>query len=127
MEKSQSFIKIADKTLEVEIADDAEERSQGLMKRTYLSEKKGMFFIHEKSSILNYWMKNMEISIDIIFIDNEFNIVKIYKTVPPCEEEKCITYSSEKEAKYVLEVQAGFCEENGVGVGDVIEFHNSPL
>src|SRR5690554_4328328 len=57
-----------DVELEVEIADSPEERSRGLMYRTYLDPKGGMLFIFSDSELRSFWMKNTLISLDMIFI-----------------------------------------------------------
>ncbi len=108
------------KEISVEIADSYAERENGLMFRKNLDKDKGMFFIFEDSAIRNFWMKNTYIPLDIIFIDENFAIVNIAENAQPCINEPCQTYSSLKPAKYVLEVNAGFSEENGIREGEKI-------
>jgi len=67
-------------------------------------------------------MKNMEISLDIIFIQNNGMISHIEKDVPPCEENPCTKYKTEKPVRYVLELISGFAEKYGVNVGGRIVF-----
>ena len=105
--------------INVEIADDNEERMQGLMFRENLDENEGMFFIFENESYQTFWMKNTLISIDIIFIDKNFEIIDI-KSAVPCKEDPCKLYKSSKPAKYVLEVNSNFTIKNNVKLGDKI-------
>lgn len=109
--------------INVEIADDAQERGKGLMFREKLNEHDGMLFIFDNENYLSFWMKNTLIPLDIIFIDNNFKIVDIKNTVP-CKQDPCTLYISSKPAMYVLEVNANFTSKNNVGVGDKIILGN---
>ena len=106
IENGNDLIKI-----NVEIADDNEERMQGLMFRENLDENEGMFFIFENESYQTFWMKNTLIPLDIIFIDKNFEIIDI-KNAVPCKEDPCQFYKSSKPAKYVLEVNSNFTIKN---------------
>ena len=108
------------KCVEVEIADEESERTRGLMFRTSLDENKGMLFVFDKSENYPFWMKNTLIPLNIIWIGENFKIVYIANAVP-CREEPCEIYNPQKNAKYVVEVNEGFVEENGVEVGDEVE------
>ncbi len=103
--------------VQIEIADDNEERMKGLMFRENLGENSGMLFIFEDESTQSFWMKNTLIPLDIIFINEGFEIVDI-KNAVPCTADPCRIYSSEKPAKFVLEVNSGFAAKNGISIGD---------
>jgi uncharacterized membrane protein (UPF0127 family) len=105
--------------IKVEIADSAEERSYGLMFKEFLDENSGMLFVFDDENYRNFWMKNTLISLDIIFISEDLEIVDI-KYAVPCLEDPCVSYKSSKPAKYVLEVNGDFTIENDVGLGDKI-------
>ncbi|MCH7568166.1 MAG: DUF192 domain-containing protein [Nanoarchaeota archaeon] len=108
----------------VEIADDDEERQQGLMFRESLEQDKGMFFVFPKNDIYPFWMKNTLIPLDIIWIDENRIVVFISKNVQPCVADPCQIIEPEKEALYVLELNAGTSDEIGLEVGDEVEFRN---
>ena len=114
IDNGQSLIKI-----NVEIADDNDERSKGLMFREKLDESSGMFFIFENEENRTFWMKNTLIPLDIIFIDENFEIVDV-KYALPCKADSCALYKSAKPSKYVLEVNANFSAGNGINIGDKI-------
>lgn len=110
-------------SIEIEIADQEDERMQGLMYRHYLPENAGMFFIFDHEELRSFWMKNTYISLDIIYINSDMEIVSIQKYTQPKS-----TYSlpSEKPAKYVLEVTAGYTDQYDIKPGDRIEYSYSP-
>ena len=106
-----------ERCFEVEIANTDEERQKGLMFRETLDEDKGMLFIFEEEGIYPFWMKNTLITLDIIWINKEGEIVFIANAVP-CEIEPCQIYNPNKEALYVLEVNSGIANEIGLKAGD---------
>jgi uncharacterized protein len=105
--------------LDIEIADNDDERMRGLMYRQSLPENAGMLFIFSNDEDRSFWMKNTFISLDIIYINSKKEIVSIQKYTQPKS-----TYSipSEKPAMYVLEVNAGFTDKHGINPGDKIDF-----
>ncbi len=109
-------------TLLLEIANTPKSRETGLMYRKNLDETRGMFFIFKNSDIRSFWMKNMSIPIDIIFIDEHFVIKTIFRSVEPCREEPCEMYTSMFKSRYVLETKSGFCKKFGVTEAERIEY-----
>ena len=108
---------------DVEIADSKEERVRGLMFREKLEEGKGMLFIFEQEDIHSFWMKNTRISLDIIWISKDKEIVFISKNAQPCKGgDACPTINPEKSALYVLEINAGLVDKTGVKIGDKADF-----
>lgn len=108
----------SDTCVDVEVVDTPSQRARGLMYRESLAENEGMLFVFEKSDKYSFWMKNTYIPLDIIWIDEE-KVVHIEHALP-CTKDPCISYKTDRAAKYVLEVNAGFVEKNGVVVGDEV-------
>jgi uncharacterized membrane protein (UPF0127 family) len=110
----------------VEVPDDLEEFTRGLMFRNHLPWNAGMLFAYydDIAAVFgteeprSFWMKNTLIPLDLIFVDSSSKIVEIKENVPPCEQEECPSYPSQEPAQYVLEVNAGFVQENDVRLGD---------
>lgn len=100
----------------VEIADEVEERAQGLMGRETLPPDHGMLFLFEYQDILTFWMKDTLIPLDILFFDSQGNLVST-STMQPCTEDPCSKYSSSVAAGIALEVNAGFIQANDIGAG----------
>lgn len=105
--------------IDVELATNDDERMQGLMYRKSMDDNKGMLFIFDKEEEQSFWMKNTIMSLDIIYINSEFKIVKIYKGTTPFSEN---SLPSGKPTKYVVEVAAGFTDRYKIKEGDKIMF-----
>ena len=110
-------VKIENFMFKVEIADTKEKRKNGLMFRSSLNKDQGMLFILPESSIANVWMKNTELSLDIMFISEENIIVDLLKEVMPLSEK---IYTSKMAAKYILEINSGLIDKLGVNIGDEV-------
>lgn len=117
-----SSVNINDNMIIVEIADDNEERIQGLMFRDELDYNSGMLFVFNNEKIRSFWMKNTYIPLDMIFISSNKTIVDIHENTEPCKTVGCKSYISNKPARYVLEVNSGYVSEKGFKVGDEVEF-----
>lgn len=79
-----------------------------------LPESKGMLFIFENNEPRSFWMANTPLSLDIIFVNNEGEIVRIHHSAQPFSEKNV---KSDKPAKYVIETNAGYCISNDIQEG----------
>jgi hypothetical protein len=113
-------VTVGSTTVYAEAADTPAEREMGLMNRTYLNEEAGMLFIFPTQEQQSFWMKNMRIPLDIVFITADKHVLEIYASVPPCTSDPCALYTSSAPIKYVLEVNSGFCAQNGIASGDPV-------
>lgn len=120
--QKQSEVLINEKAFNTEIADNNIERAKGLMFRKSLDESSGMLFIFPNSEKHSFWMKNTFIPLDIIWIDEDLEIVYIHKNAQPCRE-TCNSIIPDKEAKYVLEINAGLVEKYGIKIGNGVEIN----
>lgn len=103
-------------TVPVETADDPEERARGLMDRDDLAPGTGMLFVFSEPQMLNFWMKNTRIPLEILYFDAEGMFVNVL-SMEPCEDDPCPAYPSAALAQYALEVNPGFRDEHGIGIG----------
>lgn len=104
----------------IEIAETKEEKQTGLMHRKHLGEEQGMLFLFKNSKKRFFWMKNTSIPLDIIYVNDNQAIVSIYRNTKPFSEKGL---SSRNNAKFVVEVNSGYCKKHGIRVGDSITFH----
>jgi uncharacterized membrane protein (UPF0127 family) len=109
-------------TITAEIAATDEKRQLGLMYRKTINPDQGMLLVFEQENLYSIWMKNMNIPLDILWLDGEKRIVHIERNVPPCKEDPCPTYTSQLPAKYVLELKTGSVNEHRLKMYDRIEF-----
>ena len=106
-------ISVEDKEYTVEIAKTEEERAKGLQNRKSLGDSEGMLFVFDKPQTVGFWMDKTEIPLDIIFIDEDEEVISVYKGKPFSKE-----IVEEDDVKYVLEVN----QNSGIKEGDEIEF-----
>jgi uncharacterized membrane protein (UPF0127 family) len=98
---------------------------KGLMFRDSMPPKRGMLFVHPEENIFHYWMYQTKIPLDIIWMDHDRRIVEMSMDTPPCKStsaKECPNFGGNFKSKYVLEVNAGVAKENGLKVGDTLEF-----
>jgi uncharacterized protein len=109
--------------IKAEVVQTDKERALGLMNRYNLNEDEGMLFIFDNEHTHSFWMKNTHISLDIIWINKNFEIVDIIQA-EPCIEIECEIYTPRDKALYVLEVNKGFSLKNGIIIGNKITIKN---
>ncbi len=117
---SSYLVTIGKTRVYAEAATTPAELETGLMNRTFLNENAGMLFVFQTEQKQSFWMKNMRISLDIVFITTDMHVLDIYQSVPPCTADPCVSYASNAPIKYVLEVNAGFSEQHGIASGDTV-------
>lgn len=106
-------------TVDIEIAETDEERAKGLMDRKTMTDTQGMLFIFPAPEEQSFWMKNTYISLDIMYVDENYEIVSIQKYAAPLSEESLPSF---KKAQYVVEVIAGYTDLKKIKYGDKIAF-----
>ena len=114
-------------TLELEKADEPEERRKGLMNRETLENGTGMIFVWEDSENRSFWMKDTYIPLDMIFVTAEKTIrtIKEADPEPNVSDEQLKTYSSEGPVRYVIEARQNFTERKGIEEGHSVSFNIS--
>jgi len=116
-------VQIAGKTIQVDLAVTPAEQEQGLSSRQGLAENMGMLFVFGSSDKYQFWMKDMNFPIDMIWIREDMKVVYIKKNaLPALYPETYGPGTNDADAKYVLEVVSGFSDKNNLQVGDAVLF-----
>ena len=118
---NKKIMMISDVLITVEISNTQEKRMRGLSGREYLPKKTGMLFVFDKIERHGIWMKDMNFSIDIIWINENDEIIYIIENAQP--ESYPDVFLPLTPSKYVLEVNAGFVKENKIKMGDKVVFY----
>jgi uncharacterized membrane protein (UPF0127 family) len=105
--------------VDVALALNDEQRQLGLMNVHRLPSNKGMLFIFDEQAPLSFWMANTPLSLDIIFVNEDMQIVRIHSNTRPYSRQQ---YPSERPARYVVEVIAGFTAQHDIQEGHFIAF-----
>ena len=107
-------------TFKVEVAKTVEERRNGLMYRKKLYNNEGMLFIFPREKIIQLWMKNTYIPLDVIFISENKVIVDIKKNMEKLSE---TIVKSKVKSRYALEFNAGLINKLDIEIGDKVLFN----
>ena len=105
-----------------QLAQTDEDRQRGLMFRDKINRDQGMLFVFAREGTYGFWMKNVNFSLDILWLNADRRIVHIQAHVPPCDQPDCPTYTPDRQALYVLEIKAGEAERRRLKLFDRLEF-----
>lgn len=124
-------IVLGSETFKLEVAADYAKRTKGLMNRKTIEDHGGMIFIYRESAVLRFWMKNCITDMDIIYLDRTGKITAMHemkkeplKGANETElqyENRLRSYSSNKPARYVLEIKPGSNKRLKLKVGQKIK------
>lgn len=106
--------------IKVELAKTPASQQQGLSDRKSLGTNQGMLFIFPQDEPHQFWMKDMNFPLDIIWLDKDGKILGIAAKVATSTFPD--TIPSPGPIRQVLEVNAGYAEKNELTVGDFIHF-----
>ncbi len=121
--KSDRVLSIEDKVdYYIEIKDEPVGMARGLSGREQLEENQGMLFVYPRPEKPLFWMKDMNFSLDFVWI-NDFKVVGLSENIPHPEANNGETYRlrPENPANMVLEINAGEIAKNGLKIGDSIK------
>jgi uncharacterized protein len=119
-------VKLPDGTVvQCEVVYRPEDMARGMMFRESLPARRGMLFLHTQPSNTQYWMYQVKIPLDIIFMNRERHIVEMSLNTPPCPSKnprECPSYGGKATYWMVLEIAGGEAAKHNLKVGDVLEF-----
>jgi len=108
---------IANQRIMLEVARKLHQKEKGLMYRTSLAADRGMVFVYEPPKPVSFWMRNMKIPLDMVFLrDGQVKLLKV--NVPPCSTNSCPIYETDIAIDQVVELRAGRAAQLGLKIGD---------
>jgi uncharacterized membrane protein (UPF0127 family) len=119
--RTHQTVSFGENTFRVEVVDTLPLRQQGLSGRDSLQSNAAMLFIFDENAEHGIWMKDMNFSIDIIWLDENRRIVNIEKNVAPSTFPE--VFRPSVDARYVLEIANGQAEKNNLRLGDQAQFN----
>jgi len=99
------------------IADSDVERQRGLMFRSELSDDEGMLFDYEEVQSVSMWMRNTEIPLDLLFISDSGEILKIISNAQPYS---LRSLPSDFPVLGVLELRGSLARDAGIRPGHIV-------
>lgn len=109
-------IYVGDVAVDVSVADEQHERILGLSGTPSLDDFEGKLFIFDHAAKHGIWMKDMLFPIDILWFNNELELIHIEKNVEPRTYPN--VFAPQEDARFVLEVNAFFVNTLKIEVGD---------
>lgn len=119
----ESVLVIGGKELSVGIANTESERVLGLGRCSQVPVGHGLYFPFEEPTLASFWMKDMIIPIDIIWIA-QGRVVDIEENVPPpsvnVQEADLPQYRPPVPVDAVLEIGGGQASKQGITIGTLL-------
>jgi len=113
-------VELGDRIIGLEVARTREQQTIGLMHRERMPDDRGMLFPFSPPRPVSFWMKNVLIPLDMVFI-YQGEVVAILREVPPCETEPCPTYGPGRQpVDAVIELRGGLADTLGIQIGDSV-------
>lgn len=106
-------IKLGDKEYNVKEAKTQEEKEKGLMNVKELPSNEGMIFYYDEPDLVEIWMKNTLIPLDIIYINEDQEVIAVEHGQPEDD-----TLLGHDDTMYVVEVNQG----SNIKEGETLEF-----
>ncbi|HAZ44133.1 MAG TPA: hypothetical protein DCZ55_06535 [Cyanobacteria bacterium UBA11371] len=122
-QNSSAYLVSKNQSIELEIARNPQQQARGLMNRTTLNGK-GMLFPVRPPRVVQVWMKNVKVPLDIVFV-SQGRVVAIASSVSPCDQQICLIYKPPIPVNAVVELPSGTAAQFGLYVGAEIYIKSS--
>jgi len=104
--------------IKVEVAKSSAEKERWLMFRhEKMPFNSAMILVYDKPDLYSMWLLNIDYNLDLIWFDENGNVVYMVKDVPPCKstfDMADCTYKNTEPAKYVIAATSGFIDKHHV-------------
>jgi len=109
----------------LELATKKSDQAKGLGGRNNITETEGMLFSYPTEDYYSFWMKDMLVPIDMLWLDSNGVVVNLETNVQPPKagtaDSELQVYRPNQKARYVLEIKAGMANKIGLSLGEKIE------
>jgi uncharacterized protein len=97
---------------------------KGMKYRDQLAPDRGMLFLHGGEGNYPYWMYEVRIPLDMLWMDKDRQVVEIYRHAEPCPgpQDKCPVYGGRERSMFVLELAGGMIDKYQLKVGQTLDF-----
>ena len=99
--------------IQVQLAQDFEQRQIGLMWRKEMPQNEGMLFIFEQPAVQCFWMRNTLLPLTAAFVLDDGSIVNFADMKPLSDDSHC----SKKPVRFVLEMNQGWFAKRNIQAG----------
>lgn len=99
--------------MQVQLAQDFEQRQIGLMWRKEMPQNEGMLFIFEQAGVQCFWMRNTLLPLTAAFVSDDGTIVNLADMKPQNDSSHC----SHKPVRFVLEMNQGWFAKRNLQAG----------
>ncbi|OGD86281.1 hypothetical protein A2Z23_02590 [Candidatus Curtissbacteria bacterium RBG_16_39_7] len=126
MSAGKTQIKIGSLKVSAEVAQNSAQRANGLSGRTSLAKDEGMLFVFDRPDRYAFWMKDMVIPLDFIWIAQDKTVADITQNAQPepgKPQSQLRIYRPAVPVLYILEVKAGLTSEKNIRIGEEAEFN----
>ncbi len=113
----EATVAIGSQVIYLEVARTPGQQQIGLMFRQFVGSQCGMLFPFDPPRPVGFWMKNVPIFLDMVFLRDGV-VREIAADVPPCMQEPCPLYGPREPIDRVIELAGGRAAELGLAVGD---------
>ncbi len=120
MTRPQMTMVLGDGTFAAKVLEEEKMRQRGLSGQESLGLTEAMLFVFPHDDKWGIWMKDMHFSIDIIWLDKDQRVVHIVESASP--ESYPESFRPTKEARYVVEVNAGMVKKKSIHIGSKARF-----
>lgn len=99
--------------MQVQLAQNFEQRQIGLMWRKEMLQNEGMLFVFEQAAVQCFWMRNTLIPLTAAFVSDDGTIANLADMKPMSDDSHCST----KPVRFVLEMNQGWFAKRNIQAG----------
>lgn len=117
---SQTTVRLGDGVFQASLATTSQTREKGLSGTDQLAPDQAMLFVFDTNDRWGIWMKDMRYPIDVVWLDEEKQVVYSVSNMDPDSYPQVFTPS--QAARYVVEFAAGTIASKAIHAGSQAQF-----